>query len=355
MKKKTIQTDGRVTVKYNTWKVFLVTFIILCSLTGLQAVLFSSQMYGINVPREYIIFMTIYWAFISLLFCLVTKYQIRSKYDEPMRRMSTAAKQVAEGDFSIWVEPIHRGAKKDYIDVMFEDFNKMVAQLGKTETLQNDFITSVSHEFKTPLAVIQSYSAMLRKDDLPPEKRKEYSDTLILASQKLSALVANILKLSKLENQEIVSTAEPYDLCRQLCDCSLSFETVWEEKGVNFEVDIEEKVIIHADESLLEIVWNNLISNALKFTEPGGTVTLKQTSDEDSVTVSVSDTGCGISDEAIDHIFDKFYQSDVSRSQEGNGLGLALSLRAAELSGGTLSVKSSLGFGTTFTVRINKQ
>ena len=355
MRKKQATTDSRVTMNHISWKAFITTFLVLCLLSGLQAVIFSGQLYGIRVPIGSAVLMILYWAAISFLFCFITKKQISSKYDEPMHRLSKAAGQVANGDFSVWAEPVHKGNKKDYIDVMFEDFNIMVAQLGKTETLQNDFITSVSHEFKTPLAIIQSYTLMLQKDNLTPEERKEYSDTLVSASQKLSILVANILKLNKLENQEIVSTAEPYDLCRQLCDCALSFERVWEEKEINFEVEIEEQAIISADESLLEIVWNNLISNALKFTEPAGTVTLKQHSDEHTITVSVSDTGCGISDEAAARIFDKFYQGDTSRSQEGNGLGLALSLRAVELSGGTISVKSELGTGTTFTVRLNKK
>jgi signal transduction histidine kinase len=294
-----------------------------------------------------------YWAIISLIFCMVTKILIYVSYDKPMRTLGEAAKKVAEGDYSVWVPPIRKDGKKDYVEVMFDDFNIMVEELGTTEILKSDFISNVSHEIKTPLSVIQSYAMALQKEELTPEARKEYTDTIITASKKLTALVTNILKLNKLENQEILMSAEPYDLCRQLCDCALSFEELWEEKNITFDVDIEDRAIICEDESMLEIVWNNLLSNALKFTEPGGTVKLTQTSDSDTVTVAVEDSGCGMSEETLNHIFDKFYQGDTSHFQEGNGLGLAISLRVIDLVGGRISVKSSPGCGTAFTVELN--
>lgn len=172
------------------------------------------------------------------------------------------------------------------------------------------------------------------------------------ASRRLSALIINILKLNKLEKQSIQLVLEPYDLCGQLAECALLFEDRWEEKDIEFEADLEDQAVIAADASLLELVWKNLLSNAIKFTEPGGTVTLRQTSAANSVEVTVSDTGCGMDEATLEHIFEKFYQGDTSHSIEGNGLGMALVLRILRIIGGDISVSSRLGEGSTFTVKI---
>ena len=352
MKKKQIEKDSRVKARHFTWKEYALTYFILLTLSAGQWMIYDQYVdYG-SMPPEFIWGMLGYWAIVTAIFCLVTARQKVRAFDRPMRKLSEAAKDVAEGDFSVYLEPIHRADKRDYVDVMFEDFDKMVEELGSIETLKNDFISNVSHEIKTPLSVIQSYAMALQKEDLSAEQRKEYTNTIITASQKLTALVTNILKLNKLENQQITPTVKSYDLCRQLSECALAFEDLWEQKNIEFVADIEDRAMICADESMMEIVWNNLLSNALKFTDPGGTVTLTQTSDEDTVTVTVSDTGCGMNEETMNHIFDQFYQGDTSHSQEGNGLGLALTLRVVELSGGSISVKSEPGNGSIFTVRL---
>lgn len=344
------EPDIRIKPQGFLWKEFLITYFVLSTLTCGQMLIFDAYMPLNAVPAGFVWGMLGYWFIVSFIYCLVSARQKYNKFDKPMRRLGEAAKQVAEGDFSVYLEAIHRPDKKDYVDVMFEDFNKMVEELGSIETLKNDFISNVSHEIKTPLSVIQSYAMALQKDDLRPELKKDYTETIISASRKLTTLVVNILKLNKLENQEIPHVSEPFDLCRQLVDCALSFENIWEEKNIVFVVDLEDRAIIRSDESMLEIVWHNLLSNALKFTPPGGKITLKQYSDEDTTTVLVSDEGCGMDEETIKHIFDKFYQGDTSHSSEGNGLGLALTLRVIELVGGVISVKSEPGKGTTFTV-----
>ena len=295
---------------------------------------------------------TVYWALVAVALTLYARWQIKKTYEEPMHRLAKATAKVAQGDFSVYVPPLHTADKLDYLDVMILDFNTMVEELGSIETLKTDFFSNVSHEMKTPLAVIQNYAQLLQKENLTEEERLEYTDSILQFTRKLSSLITNILKLNKLEKQTIRPVPEQYDLCQQLCDCALQFEDAWEKKDIEFIAELEDRVIIEADPGLLELVWTNLLSNAVKFTPPGGTVTLTQTSDEKEITVSVSDTGCGMDEKTLRHIYDKFYQGDSSHSTEGNGLGLALVQRILQLSNGTITVKSRVGQGSTFTVRL---
>ena len=299
-----------------------------------------------------IVIPTVYWALVAVGLTLYARWQIKRAYEEPMHRLAQATAKVAQGDFSVYVPPLHTADKLDYLDVMLLDFNTMVEELGSIETLKTDFFSNVSHEMKTPLAVIQNCAQLLQREDITEEKRREYTDSILQSTRKLSNLITNILKLNKLEKQTIRPVPERYDLCQQLCDCALQFEDAWENKELEFVSDMEDRVMVEADPGLLELVWTNLLSNAVKFTPAGGTITLTQTSDEKEVAVSVSDTGCGIDDETIRHIFDKFYQGDTSHSTEGNGLGLALVQRILQLSDGTITVKSRVGQGSTFTVRL---
>lgn len=297
----------------------------------------------------------VYWAAVSTGLTLFSVQIIKNTYERPVQMLAKAAQQVANGDFSVFVPAVHSADKVDYLDAMIQDFNKMVAELGSIETLKTDFFSNVSHEIKTPLAVIQNSADLLKNSALSEDERREYVDTIARSSRQLNGLITNILKLNKLEKQAIQPVPEPYDLCQQLAECALLFERRWEEKGIEFEADIEDAATIEADASLLELVWNNLLSNAIKFTEPGGTVTLRQTSTASEAIVEVADTGCGMDEATLEHIFDKFYQGDTSHSTEGNGLGLALVLRILRIVGGDISVASKPGEGSTFTVKIPMQ
>lgn len=291
-----------------------------------------------------------YWGLVAAGLTWYSRKQIQRVYETPMQNLADATTKVANGDFSVYVPTLHTADDYDYLDIMILDFNKMVEELGSIETLKTDFVSNVSHEMKTPIAIIKNYSELLRSDTITDAQRKEYAEIVEETADKLSDLITNILRLNKLEHQRIVADIAPYDVTRQLYDCILQFELVLDEKELELDVELEDRVLVNADESLMELVWNNLLSNAIKFTEPGGTVRVAQRVQDSFVQITVSDTGCGMSETQVKHIFDKFYQGDTSHSKEGNGLGLALVKRVIELLDGEIQVESVAGRGSTFTV-----
>ena len=287
---------------------------------------------------------------LSLVCTAVDLLRRRLTVERPVKRIIDGAQKVMDGDLSTRIAPL-RGVEPGF-NVIIDYFNRMVQELFGMETLRTDFIANVSHELKTPLAVIQNYGTMLQQPNLSDEDRKDYARTVTNASQRLASLITNILKLNKLENQQIYPKKEHFDLGEQLCECLLGFENAWEAKRLEIETEMEDGVNVESDPELLSLVWNNLFSNAIKFTEEGGTIGLKLHTENGHAVVEVSDTGCGISPEVGVHIFEKFYQGDTSHATQGNGLGLALVKRVVDIIGGEISVSSELGKGSTFTVRI---
>lgn len=348
------QEDPRVRRRAFSWRMFWVILLVLCLLSAANVLIvelfLKMEVFSVLASMG----VGTYWVGMACVAAIVIHQVSCAKFDKPMRRLSRAMRAVAQGDFTVSVKPVHKRSKFDYMDLMFEDFNAMVQELSSIETMKDDFIANVSHEIKTPLAVIRSYAGALQRDDLSEEERREYARTIASASDSLSTLISNILKLNKLENQEIIPNASVYDLTRQLCDCALAHEEQWEKKRIDFDAQLEERVMIMADESMLEIVFNNLIANAIKYTEPGGRIVLRQEKDGKDVVVTVSDTGCGMDADTVKHIFDKFYQGDTSHSGEGNGLGLALVKRVLDISGGSISVRSVPGEGSEFIVRLRR-
>ena len=294
----------------------------------------------------------LYWTAVAVGLTLFTRQQIRKTYEKPMLRLAEATRKVAEGDFSVYVPSVHTADKADYLDRMILDFDKMVEELGSIETLKTDFFSDVSHEFKSPLAVISSNAELLQKSGTLSTAQAEQVENIRYATRRLSNLIQNMLKLNKLEKQTIRPLPEDFDVCSQLCECAVQFEDLWERKSLDFEADLEDRALISADPGLTELMWTNLLSNATKFTPEGGTVTLRQWTEADQVLVSVTDTGCGMAPETLRHIYDKFYQGDSSHAAQGNGLGLALVKRILELSDGSITVESTPGKGSTFTVSL---
>lgn len=290
--------------------------------------------------------------FLSLVCTVFDAIRRKLTIDRPVKRIVAAAEQIAKGDYSVRIPRLKTLNRADGLDEIIECFNKMAEELSGVETLQTDFIANVSHELKTPLSVMQNYGTLLQQPDLLEEDRIKYAKSVSDASRRLADLITNILKLNKLENQQIYPASEQYALNEQLCECFLHFENIWEEKNIEIETEIQEDVLIKADPELLSLVWNNLFSNAFKFTENGGKVSLSMKAENGVATVEVSDTGCGISTEVGKHIFDKFYQGDTSHATGGNGLGLALVRRVIGIVGGDIAVKSEVGKGSTFTVKL---
>ena len=287
---------------------------------------------------------------ITVLFATIDLLRRKITVDRPVRQITQAAQKITQGDFSVRIAPIRGLPGQDGFNQIIDAINQMAQELSGTETLRTDFIANVSHELKTPLSVIANYAAILQRPGLTAEEKNEYAKAISDAAQRLARLVTNILKLNKLENQQIFPQAEEFDLGEQLCACLLQFEDAWERKDLNIETDIAEDVRIRSDAELLSLIWNNLISNAIKFTPDGGTVAVSLKATEDQVTVSVRDTGCGITPEVGRHIFEKFYQGDPSHATQGNGLGLALVKRVVDILSGEISVQSVSGQGSTFTV-----
>lgn len=345
-------SDKRVKRNIFPLSTFIMFFFMYALLTTLQMFMIGQVIDYRSLPVKNGMSVIAFWILAAVGSTLITTSIIKRHYQKPIEEFSEAAHKVASGDFSVYVAPKHPADKTTHLDVLFMDFNKMVEELGSIETLKTDFFSNVSHEIKTPLAVIQNNAELLRKTHLTESQRLEYTESILLATKRLSNLITNMLKLNRLEKQVIKPQPQLFDVCEQICSCALQFEDAWGKRKIEFEADMEDRAIICADEGLLEIVWTNLLSNAVKFTPDGGRVSLSQTSEQDEITVRISDTGCGMDENTVKRIFDKFYQGDTSHATEGNGLGLALVRRIIELSEGSISVASKPGKGSTFTVRL---
>ena len=268
---------------------------------------------------------------------------------EPINKLGDAMNRVAEGDFSVSLEEKNSSPE---IANIYDKFNLMVKELNATEVLQTDFVSNVSHEFKTPINAIEGYATLLQDGEgLSPDEQEQYVDKILFNTQRLSSLVGNILLLSRIDNQAIPHKGAPFRLDEQIRQAIVLLEPELVKKDIEFDVEMED-ITIEGNENLLFHVWNNLIGNAIKFDPPNGLINIKLHKKGDEAVFQIEDSGPGISEEGLKHIFDKFYQEDSSHKQEGNGLGLALAGRIVSLHGGSISATNLPGGGCRFTVEL---
>lgn len=268
-------------------------------------------------------------------------------YYNKIKVFCDAADAVANGDFSVRV-PTYFVKPKSEMDYLAVNFNKMLTEISSLDNMKDDFIADVSHEIKTPLSVIQGYAELLQNENVTKEEQEDCINNICIAISNLKNLTSNILKLNKLENQAIIQH-EKYSLDEQLRCCVLAMEEIIEEKNINLIIDLAE-IDVDADKGLLEIVWNNLLLNAIKFNSCGGFLKIELISRGTEAIVTVSDNGCGMEPHIVERIFEKFYQGDNSHSGNGNGLGMALVKKVVDLHDGNITVVSEAGKGTEIKV-----
>ena len=300
------------------------------------------------IPLDSILTLIIALIVISLLIGLFVTSLLSSQFFAPIKKLGKAMEQVADGDFSVRLAD--QSTSKEIMEV-YSGFNLMAHELSATEILQTDFVSNVSHEFKTPINAIEGYATLLEGcDDLTAEQR-EYVQKIAYNTRRLSGLVGSILLLSKLENQQIPTGQVRYRLDEQIRQSIVALEPAWEPKEIEFDVEME-RVEYLGSEPMMRHVWDNLISNAVKFNPHGGMIRIRLEKKGRQIRFTIDDCGPGVSEDAKKRIFDKFYQADSSHKAEGSGLGLALVKRILAFENGEISVDNIPGGGCRFAVTL---
>lgn len=295
-------------------------------------------------------------AFLSILVVFtisvgLTAYYVGRRIMAPMVKLSEASKEVAHRNFDVCVND---SSRLEEVQTTFRNFNAMVRELQRIDTLSNDFIASVSHEFKTPLTAIEGYAMLLQDPGLSQSEHDEYLEKILSNSHRLSTLVGNILTLSKLETQSLAEQQRLFRLDEQIRQSIVSLEPLWSEREIELDVELD-AVTLRGCETILSLIWSNLISNAIKFSPRGGRIELTLRDQKECAVVQVRDYGCGMTKETQERIFDKFFQGDPSHKAQGNGLGLALVKRIVELTDGVIEVESAPHEGSCFRVILPKK
>ena len=291
-----------------------------------------------------------YTALICFLVSIPLTFVVSSWYLSPIQQVRRGINQLAKGDFQTHVDEWNGEGE---IAELQRSFNRLAKELDSTELLRSDFINTFSHEFKTPIVSIRGFAKQLKNPNLTEQQRSEYIDIIISESDRLSNMSKNVLLLTKLENVEIVTGQTDYDLDEQIRTAILLLEKKWEEKNLSLDIDLD-PIRIHANEEMVQHIWNNLIDNAIKFSPKGGLlfIACHPTADGQSAVFTITDEGPGMSPEELTHIYDKFYQADPSRLTVGNGLGLSIVWKVINLCKGSIQVESEKGKGSAFTVTL---
>ena len=313
-------------------------------LVGVGLILVLNRLFGVTLSIPSVIWVLVASSAVAGIIALLLNHRIL----RPIRNLGSAMNRVAGGDFKLRIDSTSRSGD---IQQLYKDFNVMVSELEKTEVLQSDFVSNVSHEFKTPINAIEGYAMLLQDADGATPEQREYVEKILHNTRRLSSLIGDILLLSKVENQTIAKEAKEFRLDEQVRQSILSLEPQWSEKEIDFDVELEE-ISYRGDARLLLHVWSNLIGNAVKFNPPNGAVRLRLNRADGGVVFVIEDEGPGIPAEARKHIFDKFYQGDSSHREEGNGLGLALVKRILNVCGGEIQQENLPDRGSRFTVKL---
>lgn len=334
--------------RMRTYYILIVAVIVLFSFGAIAGLLYLLE--GLGVIPSLGIYTLISLLLVSGITVALMSYFIGRRVLTPLVKLSSASKEVARGNFDVTVSD---SSKMEEVQSTFRNFNAMVRELKSISTLSSDFIANVSHEFKTPLSVIEGYAMLLQDDRLTAQEREDYLNKILVNTRRLNTLVGNILMLSKMETKPLPEQYTRFRLDEQLRQVVAQLEPQWSAKGISFRVRLDEVELL-GWEQVLPYVWSNLISNAIKFSPSGSVIALTLLEQRECAVVTVSDCGCGMEPDVQERIFEKFYQGDTSHKAEGNGLGLALVRQIVELSQGVVEVESQPGKGSTFRVILPK-
>lgn len=326
----------------------IVAIVAICAAALVAAALYVMDRIGASPALSLSTLMAIF--LVATVVATLMSYFIGQRILTPMVKLSQASKEVARGNFDITVSDT---SKLEEVQTTFRNFNAMLRQLKSTATLSNDFVSNVSHEFKTPLNAIEGYAMLLQDSGLSEEERNEYLEKILYNTQRMTALVGNVLMLSKLENKSLADSFTSFRLDEQIRQTVVYLEREWAVKQIRIDANLAE-VGFTGCESLLPHVWSNLLSNAIAASPEGSCIRLYLLEQTECVVFTLRDEGCGMSPEVQKRIFEKFYQADPSHQSKGNGLGLSLVKHIIELCDGVIEVESEEGKGSTFRVILPK-